>query len=211
MGSNLRRLANRWSYNGSEKLLSPSTFQDWNLAEELNNLQLDSAKDRSSTPPKIATTGILRIQESSPLETSSSDASLDSISQPDDSRLTLPSHSRGSSTDTSSSEHSIVSHKLAPNMKTNNIAAEIAKDRPRSFSGAMFSDVELRRLQNAGTRDLSVEDIQESRHSPVTRDIGSSGNLSRSSSSSFDQSSNPGQPMFPSLSVYPVQSSGQVR
>ncbi|THH18099.1 hypothetical protein EW146_g2827 [Bondarzewia mesenterica] len=149
----------RWRFNSNGQLVDPESETPWDLADELVRLKInnginseDDLHGQMRTPPKskMAATGVVQLQESSPLETSS-DASLDSGSSPhaSDQNLVLPSHSRGSSTDTtSSSKVSGSGNTLQTSALGLNVGTE-HRDRPHSFSGGL-SSADLRRLQNAG-------------------------------------------------------------
>ncbi|TDL28793.1 hypothetical protein BD410DRAFT_863436 [Rickenella mellea] len=199
VASNLRRLGNRWSFNGS---LEPA-IANWDLAEEIGNLQIGNGSidgpQLTTTPPKNPVNDMLHMHETSPLDTSSSDASLDSISPPDEDRLALPSHSRGSSTDSVSSESSSVSQTLISSLQPSVDVPDLTKDRPRSFSG-VYPDAELRRLQQADTAGQTRPSSQDKRSSPL-RDGYEGDNMQ--TPSAFNQESVTQQPMFPSLTSYP--------
>lgn len=197
-----RRVVNRWSFNGSEKLLDPKA--NWNLVEEIGKLKIagsDDGLDGSSTPPKNIVREVVHVQDTSPLETSSSEASLDSSSAQNVDGLNPPSHSRGSSTDTMNSESSARSQMLN-HLKTSQYNADLTKDRPRSFSGAI-SDAELRRLQNITTPSQLPESFQDRGASPLTRDANSAESKTLSSTPNGENIAGQPQPMFPSLLGHP--------
>lgn len=203
--SNFRRVQNRWSLHGSEKLVDPK-IPNWDLSEELAKLKLandDGDEDGSTTPPKNIVRDVVQIHETSPLDTSSSDTSLDSASPQNVDGANL-SHSRESSTDTLGSEASARSQTLLSSLKTTTFTSDLTKDRPRSFSGAL-SDMDLRRLQNISTPSQLPESFQDRGSSPLTRDAAGVVDSKPLSSSPNGENSGGGQaqPMFPSLTAYP--------
>ncbi|KAH8120587.1 hypothetical protein DFH11DRAFT_76418 [Phellopilus nigrolimitatus] len=200
IANGLRRAGNRWSFNGSEPKIA-----NWDLADEIGKLSISNGAsdgtDGSTTPSKNVR-DVLQIHETSPLDTSSSDTSLDSASPQNVDGLNLSSHSRGSSTDTLSSESSARSNAHLNSLKASPFSTDLTKDRPRSFSGAI-SDVELRRLQNIHTPSQLPESLQD-RGSPLTRDVNGGGDsVPPSSTPSGENISGSAQPMFPSLAAYP--------
>ncbi|KAI5124424.1 hypothetical protein M0805_008308 [Coniferiporia weirii] len=204
IANGLRRAGNRWSFNGSEKLTEPK-IANWDLVDEIGKLSIangaSEGTDGTTTPSKNGVRDVLQIHETSPLETSSSDTSLDSASPQNADSLNLPSHSRGSSTDTLSSESSVRSNAHLTSLKSTPFSSDLTKDRPRSFSGAI-SDAELRRLQNIHTPSQLPESLQD-RGSPLTRDVGGGDGKALSSTPSGENISGSAQPMFPSLTAYP--------
>ncbi|THH09864.1 hypothetical protein EW145_g1717 [Phellinidium pouzarii] len=204
IANGLRRAGNRWSFNGSEKLTEPK-IANWDLVDEIGKLSISNGTsdgtDGTTTPSKNGVRDVLQIHETSPLETSSSDTSLESASPQNVDNLNLPSHSRGSSTDTLSSESSARSNVHLASLKTTTFSTDLTKDRPRSFSGAI-SDVELRRLQNIHTPSQLPESLQD-RGSPLTRDASGGDSKPLSSTPSGESISGSVQPMFPSLAAYP--------
>lgn len=140
---------------------------------------------------------VLQITETSPLDTSSSDTSLDSSSPQNVDDLNLPSHSRGLSTDTIDSESSVRSSMHLSSLK-GPFPADMTKDRPRSFSGAI-SDVELRRLQNIHTPSQLPESLQD-KGSPSSKD---GDNKAANAAPLVEGLVAMNQPMFPSLAGYP--------
>lgn len=193
ISNSFRRTSNRWSYNGAEKLVT-SGVPNWDLVDGLEKLKLGNASDDGSmTPPKTIVTDVLQIQEASPLDTSSSDTSLDSLSPQNAESLNLVSHTRGASTDTLSSESSSRSQVLLNSFKNPAFATDLTKDRPRSFSGAI-NEAELRRLQNIPTPTQLPESFQDRGASPLMRDV---------SGESVDGMGG-SQPHFPSLAAYPT-------
>ncbi|KAH8114626.1 hypothetical protein DFH11DRAFT_1543890 [Phellopilus nigrolimitatus] len=186
IANGLRRAGNRWSFNGSEPKIA--------------NWDIGTSPTRSANSVSLTARAMART--TSPLDTSSSDTSLDSASPQNVDGLNLSSHSRGSSTDTLSSESSARSNAHLNSLKASPFSTELTKDRPRSFSGAI-SDVELRRLQNIHTPSQLPESLQD-RGSPLTRDVNGGGDsMPPSSTPSGENISGPTQPMFPSLAAYP--------
>lgn len=159
----------RWRVNHNGQLVDADADTSWDLANELVRLNISSGIDAGDdlhgqmrTPPKskLAAAAVVQLQESSPLETSS-DASLDSGSSPhaSEQHLILPSHSRGSSTDTtSSSQISGSGNTLQTSALGLNVGSE-HRDRPHSFDGGL-SSADLRRLQNAGSSDSTDQSHQ---------------------------------------------------
>ncbi|KAI0067753.1 hypothetical protein BV25DRAFT_1867550 [Artomyces pyxidatus] len=190
----------RWRLNSTGQLVNPEAENaTWDLADEIVRLKISNGIDggdelhgQMRTPPqsKKNSSAVVQLHDGSPLETSS-DASLDSGSSPhpSDQHLVLPSHSRGSSTDTtSSSQISGSSHTLqssALGLKVGNSAEP--RDRPHSYSGGL-SSADLRRLQNAGGSPLDADQPQQ----------WSSG-LMPDRQAQYDQTT------YPSLSGYPRQ------
>lgn len=208
--NNLRRAGNRWSFNGAEKTID-SKLSTWDLVDEIGKLSIANGStgegtDGTTTPSK---NGVLQIHEASPLETSSSDTSLDSASPQNPDTLNLPSHSRGSSTDTLNSETSAPSNAAHLNsLKAAVVMSDLTKDRPRSFSGAL-SDVELRRLQNINTPSQLPDSLQD-RGSPLTREVSGGENKPPSSVPSGENIGGSVQPMYPSITSYPTVQQQQV-
>lgn len=198
-----RRVSNRWSYTGAE----PSIGNWQQLAEDMGTLNVNSdtgdGTDDATTPPTTHSKEILQ-NDTSPLETSSSESSLESTAHPDVDALLLPSHSRGSSTDTSASnsETSTRSQLLSSTLKANTYTSDLTKDRPRSFSGAI-SDVELRRLQNITTPGQYPEKVQDRGSSPLRKDPYIAEGKPPSSTPISESITIPAPPMFPSLATYP--------
>ena len=91
-----------WHLNGTGSVVDPASAE-WDITEGMVKMRIngDSIHSKLRTPPKTKSAG--PGHESSPLETGS-DASADSSSPPDQ-HLGLPSHSRGSSSDTTLSSH----------------------------------------------------------------------------------------------------------
>lgn len=200
ISNSFRRASNRWSYNGAEKLAT-SGVSKWDLVDDFDKLKLgNTSDDGSTTPPKTFVTDVLQIQEASPLDTSSSDTSLDSLSPQNAESLNLVSHTRGASTDTLSSESSSRSQVLLNSFKNPAFATDLTKDRPRSFSGAI-NEAELRRLQNIPTPTQLPESFQDRGASPLTRDA--SGESRGTSSTASQDGIGGSQPLFPSLAAYP--------
>lgn len=195
----LRRAGNRWSFNGAEPMIA-----NWDLAEEIGKLNIVGGAndvdgtDGATTPSKKAMPDVLQITETSPLETSSSDTSLDSSSPQNLDDLNLPSHSRGLSTDTLESENSARSSIHLASLKTTSFGSDLTKDRPRSFSGAI-SDAELRRLQDIHTPSHLPESFLD-RGSPSIKDASAGENKAAIAAPMGEGAS---QPMFPSLAQYP--------
>ena len=198
----LRRAGNRWSFNGAEPMIA-----NWDLAEEIGKLNIVGGTndvdgtDGTTTPSKKAMPDVLQITETSPLETSSSDTSLDSSSPQNLDDLNLPSHSRGLSTDTLESENSARSSVHLTSLKTVSLAADLTKDRPRSFSGAI-SDAELRRLQDIHTPSQLPESLQD-KGSPSIKDAAVGENKAANALPLGEGVTAVTQPMFPSLAAYP--------
>lgn len=151
----------RWRFNGTGQLVATEAASaEWDLADEIVRLNIGDGGDISQgvhgqmrTPPKskMVNTAVVGLNEASPLETSS-DASADSSPHPSDHQVGI-AHSRGSSTDTTSSAHESVlssaSHALQAQSQLKVSPGGEAKERPHSFSGGL-SAAELRRLQQAG-------------------------------------------------------------
>ncbi|PFH49198.1 hypothetical protein AMATHDRAFT_5090 [Amanita thiersii Skay4041] len=150
----------RWRLNTKGQLVD-SDARGWDLADEIGRLKLgevDTDVDGEDvhgpvrTPPKskLAAAAVAQLSESSPLDSSSTSAG--SSPHTAEQQISI-SHSRGSSTDTSTTSshdssvstagNSMLAH---PNLKTT--SAE-AKERPHSFSGGL-SAADLRRLQQVG-------------------------------------------------------------
>lgn len=205
-------MSNRWSFNGSERLVDPRAT--WDLVDEIGKLKISNGgsdrTDGSTTPPQATVRDVLQIQETSPLETSSSDTSLDSSSPQNEDALNLPSHSRGSSTDTLSSESSAHSQALFNTLKSTSFSTDLTKDRPRSFSGAL-SDIELRRLQNIATPSQQPDSFHDRDSSPMTRETNSTESKPPSTTASGENIGGTVQPMYPSLTAYPPAHHPQVR
>jgi hypothetical protein len=151
----------RWRFNDNGQLVdSEAASSGWDLADEIVRLKIgnDDGEDvQIRTPPKskIATAGVVALNETSPLETSS-DASIDSSPHASEHQISI-SHSRGSSTDTttSSSQESATSQiLLAPSPLKVTTVGEV-KERPHSFSGGL-STADLRRLQQAGEGPVNL-------------------------------------------------------
>ncbi|KAI0050716.1 hypothetical protein FA95DRAFT_552046 [Auriscalpium vulgare] len=148
----------------------------------------DELHGQMRTPPqsKMNAVAVAQLHETSPLETSS-DASLDSGPSPpaSDQHLILPTHSRGSSTDTTaSSQVSGSSHTLqnsALGLKVGTPSE--TRDRPHSYSGGL-SSADLRRLQTAGS-PLDTDQAQPW--------------------SALDRQSQYEQPVYPSMAGYARQ------
>lgn len=200
LASGLRRAGNRWSMNGAEPMIA-----NWDLAEGIGKLNIVGGTnevdgtDGTTTPSKKAIPDVLHITETSPLETSSSDTSLDSSSPQNLDDMNLPSHARGLSTDTLESENSARSSIRLASLKTSPFA-DLTKDRPRSFSGAI-SDAELRRLQDIPTPSQLPESLQD-RGSPSSKDAGASDKITHTSPLSGEGVAAASQPMYPSLAAY---------
>ena len=206
-----RRVSNRWSYTGAEPSIGNwQQFTDGFAKLNLSNGTSDGVDD-ATTPPKVHNKEILQ-NNTSPLETSSSsESSVESNANPEVDALLLPSHSRGSSTDTSASESSSRSQMLSGTgtLKANSFTSDLTKDRPRSFSGAI-SDIELKRLQNITTPGQYPEENQD-RSSPLRKDPYVVDNKPPSTTPSLDNVAAPAQPLFPSLSSYPNGYQSSVR
>lgn len=194
----LRRAGNRWSFNGSEKTID-SKLGGWDLVDEIGKLSIANAGTGTNGTTTPSKTNVLQIHEASPLETSSSETSLDSNSPSNGDSLVLPSHSRDSSTDTMNSESSAPSNIHLKSLKGVPFASDLTKDRPRSFSGAL-TDTDLRRLQNIPTPSQMPDYLQE--HTDG-RDANGVDSKAPSSVPSGENLSGPMQPMYPSLATYP--------
>ncbi|KAJ3514606.1 hypothetical protein NLJ89_g2277 [Agrocybe chaxingu] len=149
----------RWMVNGSGQYIdSGAEANSWGLADEMGRMKIgdvtdtDEARVPIHTPPKskLAAAAVAQINESSPLDSSSSSTSVGSSPHVPDHQI---SHSRGSSADTtlSSSRDSITGNALLSHPPLKNAPAE-AKERPHSFSGGL-SSADLRRLQQVGDAD----------------------------------------------------------
>lgn len=186
----------RWRFNGTGQYVdSEAAAPEWDLADEIVRLNINGVgadiggdpRGQMGTPPKakVANASVIQVSEASPLETSS-DASADSSPRPSDS----VTHSRGSSTDTSSTRESVLSSG-SQNLKANsqlkvNPSTE-AKERPHSFSGGL-SAADLRRLQQAGEAPMDAAQHQQWSSAHFRDTIGPN-----------DKQFPPEQPTYPSL------------
>ena len=154
-----RALANsrRWRLNTSGQLVDTEADGPWEIVDEMNRISLnDGTPDTEDvrlpirTPPKSKLPGsnVAPINETSPLDSSSSNSISSSPNVPEH----PISHSRGSSADTTTSSardsvggNPLLAHPLK-------VAPVEAKERPHSFSGGL-SSAELRRLQQADDSD----------------------------------------------------------
>jgi hypothetical protein len=192
----VHRRVNRWSYTGAEQSLGnwqqfAEDFGKLSMGDDTND-NTDDVTTPSNTHSKEALTN-----DASPLETSSSDSSLESSANPEGDALLISSHSRGSSTDTSASEASSRSQMLSSTLKASSFTSDLTKDRPRSFSGAI-SEVELKRLQNINTPEKTLD-----RSSPLRKDPYGADSKTLSSTPSSENVQGAMQPLFPSLATYP--------
>lgn len=150
---------NRWRFNGNSQFVdSEAPSAEWDLADEIVRLKIGGgggevggdvhASVMTPSKVKMVNGAVVQVNESSPLETSS-DASADSSPQASDHQSSV-AHSRGSSTDaTSSAYESVAGHALQAHPQLKVSPGGEAKERPHSFSGGL-SAAELRRLQQAG-------------------------------------------------------------
>jgi hypothetical protein len=145
----------RWKVNGSGQVVDSEA--EW-LADDMVRLKIangGSADEIASVQAKgVPNPAVVQLQEASPLE-SNSEASLasNSPSRPDQ-HLGLPSHNRGSSTDSTSSRVSAAGVPPAQKPATSGLKVDTRehRDRPHSYSGGL-STADLRRLQTAGGPD----------------------------------------------------------
>jgi Zinc finger C-x8-C-x5-C-x3-H type (and similar) len=148
----------RWRLNSSGQLVDTEADGPWEIVDEMNRISLnDGTPDTEDvrlpirTPPKskLAGSNVAPINETSPLDSSSSHSIGSSPNVPEH----PISHSRGSSADTtaSSARDSVGGNPLLahPPLK---VAPLEAKERPHSFSGGL-SSADLRRLQQVGDTD----------------------------------------------------------
>ena len=155
-----RALANslRWRVNSSGQLVDTEADGPWEIVDEMNRISLnDGTPDPEDvrlpirTPPKskMPATNVASINETSPLDSSSSN----SIGSSPNVHEHPISHSRGSSADTttSSARDSVGGNPLLAHPPLN-VAPVEAKERPHSFSGGL-STADLRRLQQVGDSD----------------------------------------------------------
>ena len=191
----------RWRFNGTGQLVdSEAASTEWDLADEIVRLNIGEIREevhtQMKTPPrsKVANAGVVQVNETSPLETSS-DASADSSPHPSDHQINV-AHSRGSSTDTTDSTHDSVLSSASqtlqapPQLKVS--PSSEAKERPHSFSGGL-SAAELRRLQQAGDGPTGSMQDASSQHQQW-----SSTNF-RDTIGPNDKQFPPEQPTYPSL------------
>lgn len=149
----------RWRLNSSGQLVDAGAdVAQWDIVDEMSRINInDGTPDTEDvrlpirTPPKskLAGSTVTHINETSPLDSSSSNSIGSSPNVPE-----LPiSHSRGSSADTttSSARDSVGGNPLLAHPPLNVAPAE-AKERPHSFSGGL-SSADLRRLQQVGDPD----------------------------------------------------------
>ena len=149
-----------WRFNGPLVDADP-TADSWGLADDLVRLQIgDANKDGDEshgtmrTPPKAKlSSSVSQLTQNSPLD-SSSNTSLGSSPQTPDHQLNI-AHSRGSSTDSTTSG----SHDSSPGAQNALLSHSLdnseGKERPHSFSGGL-STADLRRLQQI---DGSSDDL----------------------------------------------------
>ena len=147
----------RWRLNNSGQLVDTEADGPWEIVDEMNRISLnDGTPDTEDvrlpirTPPKskLAGSNVAPINETSPLDSSSSHSIGSSPNVPEH----PISHSRGSSADTTASSardsvggNPLLAHPLK-------VAPLEAKERPHSFSGGL-SSADLRRLQQVGDTD----------------------------------------------------------
>lgn len=137
-----------WHLNGTGSGVDPASA-DWDITDGMVKMRIngDNIHTKMRTPSKIKTTGAGH--ESSPLETGS-DASADSSSPPVQ-HLGLPSHSRGSSSDTTFSSHG--SRTLQPSQYSANMDGEpwTGREQP-SYPSLSARDQEFQVDYNAQQR-----------------------------------------------------------
>ncbi|KAG8220035.1 hypothetical protein J3R82DRAFT_1049 [Butyriboletus roseoflavus] len=194
----------RWRFNRTGQLVDAVAASEWDLAQDIARLKLDSVGELADgvhgpmkTPPqsKLAAAAVVQYNEASPLETAS-EASIDSSPQGSDHQLS-PSHSRVSSTDTLDSHESALSsasHTLRGPPQLKIAASGEAKERPHSFSGGL-SSAELRRLKQAGEEPTGVMQQGDS----VLPSHQWSSSHYRDLLGTSDKPFSPDQPTYPSL------------
>ena len=150
----------RWRLNSSGQLVdAEADVAAWEIVDEMNRINLnDGTPDTEDvrlpirTPPKskLAASTVAHINETSPLDSSSSNNSIGSSPNVPEHPI---SHSRGSSDDTTtSSAHDSVSGNPLLAHPPLKVAPVETKERPHSFSGGL-SSADLRRLQQVGDSD----------------------------------------------------------
>ncbi|KAJ6604294.1 hypothetical protein DFH09DRAFT_1300537 [Mycena vulgaris] len=152
--------ASRWRFNNNGQLVaSEAESAEWDLADEIVRLKIGESGEAAEdipirTPPKSKLASA-QLTETSPLDT----VSIPSVnSSPLASDHIGASHSRGSSTDTTSSQDSVTSNTMVAQGPVKLESASDVKERPHSFSGGL-SSADLRRLQQVG--DPMSPDSQE--------------------------------------------------
>ncbi|EMD41614.1 hypothetical protein CERSUDRAFT_128533 [Gelatoporia subvermispora B] len=185
----------RWRANGTGQFVD-SASTDWELSEELVKLQLGASTNDSDaqirTPPQ-SKAAVVQVHETSPLETASED-SLDSNSSHAMDQPIAPSHSRGSSGDTSVSHVSAVSTNSQTLRATPFVSLKVgavgeSRNRPHSYSGGLSSS-DLTRLQQAGSPNGSKGESWSPNGTP-------------------EKPSNAEQPTYPSLSSHQANARSQ--
>ncbi|KAI8995385.1 hypothetical protein BD414DRAFT_239521 [Trametes punicea] len=148
--------AGHWRLNSNGQLVDSS---DWDLADEIVKLQIggDSKDSQVRTIPprsKIAASGPVSVQDSSPLDPASQSGVESASADPLTQSVNLASHSRESSADTTGSHGSALSSNSqtlrAPPVTPLRVGAVgESRNRPHSYSGGL-SSTDLIRLQQAG-------------------------------------------------------------
>lgn len=192
-----RSLANslHWRLNGSGHT---EADVPWEFVEEMNRISLNDVTPDTEdvrlpiqTPKsKLPGSTVAHINDSSPLDSSSSNSIGSSPNAPDH---PIPiSHSRGSSADTTTSsvrdsvgENPLLAHSPLQ------VASVEAKERPHSFSGEL-SSADLRRLQQVGDSDHDRQLQQQQWAQSQYRE----GNVEQLSYPSLANRPLPQQPMF---------------
>jgi len=187
-----------WRLNGSGQLVDTEADVPWEIVEEMNRISLnDSTPDTDvvrlpiRTPKsKLPGSTVAHINDSSPLDSSSSNSIGSSPNVPE--HPIQISHSRGSSADTTTSsaldsvgENPLLAHSPLQ------VATVEAKERPHSFSGGL-SSADLRRLQQVGDSDHDRQLQQQQWAQSQYRE----GNVEQLSYPSLANRPLPQQPMF---------------